>query len=113
VMIAFRLGVDDAHLAAKEFGYFTAEEILNLRVGQAIVRAGTSQNAFNIDTPREPGLPADDSAASIIDRSRRCYARPRADVECELADPHDHTPSTGLLQEPDEDVDPFEDDLVR
>ena len=47
-LVVFRLGVDDAQTAAKELGVFTADDILNLEVGQAIARVGTSQTAFNL-----------------------------------------------------------------
>jgi hypothetical protein len=114
VMVAFRLGVDDAGLAAKEFGYFTADEILNLGVGQAIVRAETSGASYNVETYRAPALPANDSMESIIAHSRSHYTRPRGDVERELGDLcHRPLGSADTEKDGDDDVDPFEDDLVR
>lgn len=114
VMVAFRLGVDDANLAAKEFGYFTADEILNLGVGQALVRAGTSAMAYNIETYRAPVPPPNDSMAAIIEQSRRLYSRPRDEVERELGEYSERTPPfADVSSRLDEDVDPFEDDLVR
>ncbi len=113
VMIAFRLGIDDANLAAKEFGVFTADEILNLHVGQALVRAGASANAYNIDTYPEPAPPAQSSMEAIVEQSRHRYARPRNEVEHELGEFSVHASS--LAEESsgrDDDVDPFEDDLV-
>ena len=114
VMVAFRLGVDDANLVAKELGSFTSDEILNLGVGQALVRAGTSRTAYNIETYREPVLPAKSSMEAIIFQSRCNYARPRADVERELGEfSEQEPPASSSAPALDEDVDPYEDDLVR
>ncbi len=114
VMIAFRLGVDDANLAAKEFRHFTADEILDLEVGQALVRAGTSRTAYNIETYREPAAPANSSQQAIIDHSRQHFARPRDEVERELhAFGEQSLTSAASRPDFDDDVDPDEDDLVR
>lgn len=83
--VVFRLGVDDAHLVAKEMGGFTAEEILNLERGEAIARAGGAATAFNVETPPPPPVEAQDPTARIVAQTRQRYTRPRAKVEKELA----------------------------
>lgn len=95
-MICFRLGVDDANLAAKEMGIFTADEILNLEVGQAIVRAGGSATAFNVQTYREPDVKDANRWKEILRHCRQRYARPRADVESELDAPASPTERSAL-----------------
>jgi hypothetical protein len=111
--VVFRLGVDDAHLVAKETGVFTAPELQNLQVGEAVVRAGGSATAFNLTTYREPPAPPDDPTRRIIALTRQRYARPRAEVERELQ------PVAQAAERPqaaadrtDEPSDPHEDDLV-
>lgn len=82
-LIVFRLGVEDAHTVAKELGTFTAQDLLNLEVGQAIARMGGSSAAFNLATFKEPP-PIDNPTRQIISLARQRYARPRLDVEREL-----------------------------
>lgn len=65
---------------------FTPEEILNLELGQAIVRVGGSSTAFNLTTYPEPPLPEVDPTDQIIARCRKRYARPRSEVEKEIGD---------------------------
>jgi hypothetical protein len=84
-LIVFRLGVEDAHTVAKELGVFTAQDILNLEVGQAIARIGGSSAAFNLKTYREPPAPLDNPSRRIIALARQRYARPRSEVEREVA----------------------------
>jgi hypothetical protein len=51
-LVCLRVGIDDAHqVLQKEMGQFTAEDILNLKVGEAIVRIGTAQDSFNLEIP--------------------------------------------------------------
>ena len=84
VMVVFRLGVEDANIAAKEMGVFEATEIMNLELGEAIARAGGSKTAYNMKTYPEPS-PADiDSSQAIRRRMHQLYAKPRAEVEQEL-----------------------------
>ena len=112
-MVIFRLGVDDANLAAKELGIFTSEEVMNLEMGQAIARAGGSAAAFNIQTYPEPGLPLDDPSEQILVRMRQQFARPRADVERELGAVSTERSFSGSELREDEGEDPSEDDLVN
>jgi hypothetical protein len=113
-LVVFRLGVEDAQMAAKELGVFTAEDILNLEVGQAIARVGASQTAFNLQTFREPPAPTEDPTRKVVALARQRYARPRRDVEAELAEvtkAAERVETIGDLGE--EPSDPNEDDLVR
>lgn len=113
-LVVFRLGVDDAQTAARELGGFTAEDILNLEVGQALVRVGTAQTAFNLQTFREPSAPEKNPIPQIVALARRRYARPRREIESELAEvveAVDKLEAAGNLGE--EPSDPSEDDLVN
>lgn len=83
--VVFRLGVEDANVVAKELGDFEANDILNLDVGQAIVRAGGSASSFNLQTYPEPPEAANDPTPQIVAASRQKYARPRNEVEEELS----------------------------
>ena len=113
-LIVFRLGVDDAQTVAKELGIFTAQDILNLEVGQAIARVGGSDAAFNLATYKEPPSPLDDPSQRIIALARQRYAKPRLEVESELAQvaraavQYLHVQPHGA----EEPSDPNEDDLV-
>jgi hypothetical protein len=111
--IAFRLGVEDAQAAAKELGVFTATDILNLEVGEAIARVGASNTAFNLRTFREPPAPTQDPTDRVVALARQRYARPRREVEGELSDVAravEKLEAAGALEE--EPSDPSEDDLV-
>lgn len=114
-MIVFRLGVEDAQAVAKELGVFTAPDILNLEIGEAIARVGGSSAAFNLMTFREPAAPAADPTRRVIALTRKEHARPRREVEAELAEV---ARAAGRLEravardQDQEPSDPNEDDLV-
>lgn len=113
-LIAFRLGVEDAQAVAKELGVFTASDIVNLQVGQAIARVGTSQTAFNLQTFREPPAHTQDPTQCVVALARRRYARPRREVEAELVAVAKAAEKLEMIGDiPDESSDPNEDDLVR
>jgi ABC-type proline/glycine betaine transport system ATPase subunit len=114
-MVVFRLGVEDAQTIARQLGVFTADEILNLAVGQAIVRAEVSSATFNVQTYPAPPVEPSDPTNTIRSRSRSQFARPRAEVEAMLRGPtpiqkkpHPKPGSKG--QAPS---DPNEDDLIN
>jgi hypothetical protein len=98
VMVAFRLGVEDANLVAKEMGVFEAPELMNLEVGQAIARAGGSKTAYNLVTHPEPPRAEVNSTADIRGRMHQHFARPRRQVEDEINQPR--TPGNGKPVQP-------------
>lgn len=112
-LIVFRLGIDDAQLVSRELGAFTAEEVLNLGVGQAFVRSGMSANAFNLQSNPKPETTELDPTLRIQSLTRARYATPVDEVEAELGNV-----STARPLPPGEDEscqqpeDPQEDDLV-
>jgi len=112
-MIVFRLGIEDAQTVAKELGTFTADDILNLEVGQAIARVGGSAAAFNLETFREPPVPARDPTGKVVQLARRRYCRPRREVEAELSEVVKAAERMEAASDiGDEPSDPNEDDLV-
>ncbi|MCH7728298.1 MAG: ATP-binding protein [Planctomycetes bacterium] len=124
VLVVFRLGVDDAQRVAKQLGAFEAEEILDLGLGEAIVRMERAKHSYNVQTFPDPEPPAEDPSSVIIQRMRKHYARPREEVERELAQDYpsgDHDNESGKppgkqkgtsKRRRDPPVDPSEDDLV-
>lgn len=50
-LICLRVGIDDSQVLQKELGQFIAEDLLNLKVGEAIVRMGTAKDSFNLQIP--------------------------------------------------------------
>ena len=111
--IVFRLGVEDAQATAKELDVFTATDILNLEVGQAIARVGGSSTSFNLQTFREPPAPVQDPTQRVVALARQRYARPRNEVESELREvmkAAERLETVGGAEA--EQTDPSEDDLV-
>jgi hypothetical protein len=112
-LVVFRLGIEDAQTVSKELGVFTAQDILNLEVGQAIARVGGSGEAFNLQTYKEPAAPWDNPTRRIVNLARQRYAKPQLEVERELshvAKQAEHLHAVAPLG--DEPSDPNEDDLV-
>jgi hypothetical protein len=90
-MAALYLGQIDAQPLARELGEFTVEDLLNLEVGEAVVRMGSAQDAFNVKVPL--ALEQESQREEIIALSRERYCKPRRDVEKLLAgDPERLTP---------------------
>ena len=114
-LLVFRLGMDDANTVAREMGVFTAEEILNLELGQAIARTGGSSTAFNIQTYPPPPEGDANNADRILALTRERYANPRDQVEAELNGSNGSDDKPPPEQEPPDDdppSDPSEDDLT-
>lgn len=113
-LITFKLGVGDARLIAEELGVFTADEVLNLDVGQAFVRSGTSAKTFNLQTGTKPNVSPIDPTTRIQALTRTRYARPVAEVEADLGqvEKDDLMPPSPARDWPSEPTDPSEDDLV-
>jgi hypothetical protein len=82
-LVCLHLGQIDAQLLQRELGDFTSEDLLDLGIGEAIVRMGSAREAFNIEVP----LKSDQESyrEPIIARSRERYCQPRAQVEAFLS----------------------------
>lgn len=83
-LVCFRCGIADAQVLQRELGIFTADDLLNLEPGQAVVRMGRAATAFNLDIPLMPP-PRVSFKARIVRFSRERYCRRRSEVEAELA----------------------------
>lgn len=79
-LICLRCGIEDAPLLQRELGVFTAEDLLNLEIGQAIVRMGRAADSFNLDIVAPP-RPMRSFRDQIVQLSRDRYCRPRSEVE--------------------------------
>ena len=81
-MICMHLGQLDAQPMQREFGDFTAEDMMDLEIGEAVVRMGPARDAFKIRTPLV--LPRKSHRKTIISLSREMYWPPRSKVESML-----------------------------
>ena len=86
-LIALRCSAKDADILHRELDVFGQEDLLNLRVGEALVRLGESSSAFNVDL-HNPPRPQVSSRQEIIQASRQQYCRPRIEVEESLKRSH-------------------------
>ncbi len=83
-IVAFRVGVEDAELLAKQFEPFlTTEDIVNIDNFNAYAKLllnGKTTDPFNI---RTPGAPATDAqlAKRLVERSKERYGASREEVE--------------------------------
>lgn len=84
--ICFRLGDSDAKRLESGFSYFEHSDLQSLNVGQAIMRIGSSQNDFNLQTfPFTEVKPSANTIKEyIVERTRNSYAKPRKKVEAIL-----------------------------
>lgn len=88
VRVCFRLGDTDAKKFEEGFSYFTADDLRNLHIGEAIVRVERPDHDFSltIDPLPEPKESvAANRTQSIIAASREKYAMARTAIESELA----------------------------
>lgn len=82
--ICFRLGDTDAKRFASGFSYFEAQDLENLRVGEAIVRIEQPSHDFNLSALALPEMPEEDAkekSDAAISASRQTYGTPREQVE--------------------------------
>jgi hypothetical protein len=96
--ICFRVGDDDAKKLEDGFASFTARDLQNLGVGEAVCRIDRADYDFSLNTP--PLAPLDQAVAqtrreTVIARSRARYGTPRADLERSVSVPP-ATPATEL-----------------
>jgi hypothetical protein len=124
VMIAFRMGVEDANIVAKEMGVFEASELMNLELGEAVARAGSSKTAYNLHTYPDPPVAGDHVTPIIRERMHRRFARPRDEVERNLdqpqptggpplSEPHKQRKPKGTSNAKSQPRDPNEDDFIN
>ncbi|MBI4295203.1 MAG: type IV secretion system DNA-binding domain-containing protein [Chloroflexi bacterium] len=85
-LICLRSGVVDAQVLQRELGVFTADDLLNLETGQALVRMGRASSAFNV-VIAPPVSPKQSFKDQIIQLSRERYCRPRLQVEQAIQQP--------------------------
>lgn len=90
--ICFRLGDTDAKRFAGGFAHFDAEDLENLRTGEAIARIEQPNLDFNLATmplPQQEAGHTKAMARAVIELSRRAYGTPRMEIEagCQHARP--------------------------
>ena len=87
-MIAFRVGVEDAEVMAKEFApVFNEFDLINIDRYHAYVKlmvSGSVSRPFNMQTLPPPQGGRAGVAAAIRQYSKLTYARPREEVEREI-----------------------------
>ncbi len=86
--VCFRIGDDDARKLAEGFSSFTAADLLNLSVGEAICRIERADQDCNLRVVRQASADpetVDRRRAAIRELSRREFGTPRAEVEAEIA----------------------------
>lgn len=79
--ICFRLGDSDAKRLESGFSYFEAEDFMALSRGEAIMRAGSSTNDFNVATYPLPENTDLNVAEEIKQNTRDRYSTPLKKVE--------------------------------
>ena len=81
--ICFRVGEEDARSLERGMSFFTAEDLLRLRVGEAICRVGGREGDFNLSVERLPAInPAEarERREALREQSARRFARQTAET---------------------------------
>lgn len=81
-LVCMHLGQIDAQIMQRELGDFTAEDLLDLGIGEAIVRVGSAKDSFNVKIPLAPERESHREAVIALSRER--YCRPRTKDEAML-----------------------------
>ena len=84
IRICFRLGDTDAKKLADGFAHFDSQDLQSLNIGQAIMRVGSSNNDWNLDTKLLSEVDiheAQEQRSEIVKNSRRKYATPKTEVQ--------------------------------
>ena len=80
--VIFRVGDADAKQLAEGFAHFEAGDISKLEKGQALCRIDRSDHDFNLSvTPSTTSAEADETRVTVLTRSRKQFATPRAEIE--------------------------------
>ena len=84
--ICFQVGGDDARKMADEFGGFVATDLMNLPKLHAIARVGPRDASFNLETQfiPEPDRSPEEAYLDILERTRKRYGTPKADIRKDL-----------------------------
>ncbi len=85
--VCFRVGDDDARKLQDGFSSFTAQDLQNLGLGEALCRIDRADHDFNLKTLPAPILDpalAQQRRERVVARSRERYGTSREDVEAEL-----------------------------
>lgn len=101
--IVFRVADGEAKSLESGFAHFTARELQNLEVGEAICRVERSDGDFNLTVPySEEGdeVTADETRQRVIELSRQRYATPRADIEAALRRPTEPAEEVEIAAKP-------------
>ncbi|PIP55807.1 MAG: hypothetical protein CO183_02685 [Candidatus Zambryskibacteria bacterium CG_4_9_14_3_um_filter_42_9] len=92
-MIVFRVGAYDADVLEKEFApIFTAEDLVNLGLRQVYLKLmidSVTSQPFSAATLPPIESPQISYVDEIIEHSRKIFAKPRSDVEKQIADWHE------------------------
>lgn len=83
IRICFRLGDVDAKRLESGFSYFEQDDLQSLGIGQAIMRVGSSNDDFNIQTfpLHEAEINAEANRDSIVANTRNNYSKPKAELD--------------------------------
>ena len=81
-LVCMHLGQIDAQAMQRELGEFSAEDLLDLGIGEAIVRVGSARDAFNVTIPLAQQRVSYREAITRL--SRESYCRPKSEVEAML-----------------------------
>ncbi|MFT3784896.1 MAG: type IV secretion system DNA-binding domain-containing protein [Tepidisphaeraceae bacterium] len=92
--VCFRLGDQDAKRLEGGFANFSASDLLNLRVGEAICRVERAESDFTLRTQPIGATQTSSLREEAIHRSRERYATPRTAVEAALAEARDAGPES-------------------
>ena len=77
--ICMHMGQIDAALLQRKLGKFSAEDLMNLGIGEAVIRMGSAKDTFNAKIPLAEVRVS--NRTSIIERSRERYCRFKDEVE--------------------------------
>jgi len=96
-LICLNSAYDEAKVVEQELGKFRAEDVTNLKVGQAIARMERPSEAFNFTFPRMR-TPNPTIREQIRRSSREVYCRHRAEVEKILKEDEVHATRESALE---------------
>ena len=103
-MMTFRVGATDAEVFEKEFSpTFLMEDLVNLGFAQVYLKLmidGLSSSPFSATTLPPIAHPDTSYVDEIIAASREQFAKPRAEIEVEIAKFHDPTPPPKKIASP-------------